>query len=75
MVHIMLTAAETAPRTPRPTRRRPSLCTATGRTDEILRFQWGGTKSDEVISMTEIHPDPIWNDGALGFLKRSRQQR
>jgi len=22
----------------------------------------------------KFHPDPIWNDGALGFLKRSSQQ-
>ena len=22
----------------------------------------------------KFHPDPIWNDGALGFLKRSPQQ-
>ena len=23
----------------------------------------------------KFHPDPIWNDGALGFLKRSSQQQ
>jgi len=22
----------------------------------------------------KFHPDPIWNDGTLGFLKRSAQQ-
>jgi len=22
----------------------------------------------------KFHPDPIWNDGALGFLKRSLQE-
>jgi len=50
---------------------------------KVLRHIKNPTKSIDAYSRpiysknnsAKFHPDSIWNDGALGFLKRSPQQQ